>query len=157
MIEDLEGASSEPPRRRHVLAASLATTGGAALLFLTLVLLPFEVSGPPGTILPAPSASPAPLVTIASGPGILTNIEQARCQYGAGQQWIVLSVSPLHVGTPVEAPGGRPPSIVLAVPPTSGRTIPTRMVVDQTTMWMNVTCTTSDLAAPRLDLRSIAR
>lgn len=57
MIQDLEGASSEPSRRRHVAALSAVTAAVALVLFFALVTPRTPVATPP------PAASPAPRPT----------------------------------------------------------------------------------------------
>ena len=154
MIEDLEGAPSEPPRRRHVLAASLGTAGVAVALFLTLVFTPLRLDELPRASVPAPSPSVASLMFVVPQQSILSNIDQMRqraCASGPGVQWILV---------PVPAPDARtvrPPTTAVASEAWTGWAIPVGDRSGETTGWMTVTCATSDVFAPRVDLKNIAR
>lgn len=53
--------------------------------------------------------------------------------------------------------GPGPQGVAVAIQPGTGRTIPTGAAVDQGTLWMTVTCATSDVFAPRVDLKTIPR
>lgn len=154
MIEDLEGITSEPPRRRHVLVASLGTAGVAAALFLALVLSPLEIDELPRASVPAARPSAAPFVIAAPQQSILSNIDQMRqgaCAWGPGLQWVLIQ-SPAADGWTV-----RPPTVAVAIEPATGRAIPVGDRVGETTMWMTVTCATSDAFSPRVDLKTIPR
>jgi hypothetical protein len=154
VIEDLEGATSEPPRRRHVLAASLGTAGVAVALFLTLVLSPLRNDELPGVSVTSTNATAAPFMIAAPQQSILNNIDQMRqraCALGPGVQWLVLSAPALDARTV------RPPTVAVAIEPGTGRAIPVEDHVGETTMWMTVTCATSDASAPRVDLKTIPR
>ncbi|MDP9252432.1 MAG: hypothetical protein M3O80_05445 [Chloroflexota bacterium] len=154
MIEDLEGATSEPPRRRHVLAASLGTAGVAVALFLALVLSPLEIDELPRGSVPTASPSAASLMFVVPQQSILSNIEQTReraCVWGPGLQWILVQ------GPASDAWTVRPPNVAVAIQPGTGRVIPVGDRVDQTTLWMTVTCDTSNASAPRVDLKTIPR
>lgn len=154
MIEDLEGATSEPPRRRHVLAASLGTAGVAVTLFLGLVLVPLEIDELPRASIPSASPIWAPLVIASPQMSILSNIEQTRrraCAWGPGLQWILVQ------GPASDAWTVRPPAMAVAIQPGTGRVIPVGDRVDETTLWMTVTCDTSDATGLRVDLKTIPR
>jgi hypothetical protein len=102
MIEDLEGAASEPTRRGHVVALSLATACGAVMLFAALVLAPLEIDPLPRASLPLPGASIGPATRAVTTSTILSTIEQARgraCSYGSGTQWVVVSGAPMPAPT----------------------------------------------------------
>jgi len=66
VIEDLEGAPSEPTRRWHVLVLSAATAAVSLVLLVALVVPPSITSSAPQA--PAASASPGPVMMIVSGP-----------------------------------------------------------------------------------------
>ena len=154
MIEDIEGATTESPRRLHVFAASLATASVAAALFLALVLSPLELDDLPRA--PVPSASPiaGPLVIAAPTLSILGNIEQSRqraCAWGPGLQWIFVP-TPTAEGVTL-----RPLTVAVAIDRGTGRLIPVADRIDQTTLWMTVTCDTSNASAPRVDLKTTPR
>jgi hypothetical protein len=150
VIQDIEGATSEPSRRRHVLAASLGTAGVAVVLFLDLVLAPLEIDELPRQSVRAASPSAAPLV-IAAPQSILPTIDQIRERACAGVQWIVASAPAPDARTV------RPPTFAVAIEPATGRAIPVGDRVGETTHWMTVTCATSDALAPRVDLKTIPR
>jgi hypothetical protein len=154
VIEDLEGATSEPPRRRHVLAASLGTAGAAVALFLTLVLSPPQIDELPRVSVPSTNPSAAAFVIAAPQQSILNNIDQMRqraCAWGPGVQSV-----------PILAPASdawtvRPPTLAVAIEPGTGRAIPVGDHVGEMTTWMTLTCATSDGLAPRVDLKTIPR
>ena len=153
MIEDLEGATSEAPRRRQVLFVSLASAAGAVALFLALVLSPLELSAFPPAVAPASNPSALP-VTALSTSSILSNVAQLRqraCLYGPGLQWIL--VPSLSTG----ARTIQPPSIAVAIEPQTGRAAPVGAVVNERTLWLTVTCATSDVFAPPVGVNNIPR
>jgi len=154
MIEDLEGATSEPSRRRHVLAASLGTAAVAVGLFLTLVLAPLDVDELPRASVTAPRPSPAPLVIAAPQQSILPNIDEMRqraCAWGPSVQWIPIQ------GLAPDPRTVRPPTIAVAIEAGTGRAIPVGDRIEATTRWITVICATPDNFAPRVDLKTIPR
>ncbi|TME89159.1 MAG: hypothetical protein E6I44_04225 [Chloroflexi bacterium] len=154
MIEDIEGATSEPSRRRHVLAASLGTAAVAVGLFLTLVLSPLDIDELPRASVTAPRPSAAPLVIAAPQQSILSNIDQTRqraCVWGPAVQWILVQ------GPAPDPRTVRPPTIAVAIEAGTGRAIPVGDRIEATTLWMTVTCATPDASAPRVDLKTIPR
>jgi len=153
VIEDLEGATTEPPRRWHVLAASLGTAGMAIALLVTL-LSPVEIGQLPRASVPSASRMAAPLVIAVPQMSIIRNIEQTRervCAWGPGIQWILVQGPASQVWTVPT------PTLAVAIEPGTGRAIPVGDRVGETTMWMTVTCATSDGLAPRVDLKTIPR
>ena len=155
MIEDIEGATSEPTRHWHVLFASLGTAGVAVALFLSLVLSPpLEIDVLPRASVPTASPIAAPFVIAAPQLNILSNIDQVRqraCAWGPGLQGVFIQ-SPATDGWTV-----RPPTVAVAIEPGTGRAIPVGDRVGETTWWMIVTCATSDVFAPRVDLKTTPR
>jgi len=155
VIEDLEGATSEPVRRWHVFAISLATAAVAVALFVALVAAPAEVDGLPRVSAPPSRGTMSPLVIAAPQLSILSNIDQMRqraCALApAGIQWMVLS------GPAAGARAVRPPSIAVAIDAGTGRPIPVEDRVGEATRWMTVTCDTPDVWAPRVDLKTTPR
>ena len=153
MIEDLEGATPEAGRRRHVLGASIVSVGAIGVLFLALVLAPREIDELPRASVPQPSAGAAPETGVGWSPPILSTIDQARqrvCAYGAGTQWIVVSV------VPIEGRPARLPSVSRTPEPNAiERYVPAQS--PQPSLWMTVTCSPDDVVPPGTDLRNIAR
>jgi len=153
VIEDLDGAASETPRRREVMVVSLASAAGAVALFLALVLSPLDLSAFPRAVAPASSPSAMPVAALSSS-SILSNVAQLRqraCLYGPGLQWILV---------PSMSTGARtiqPPSIAVAIEPLTGRAAPVGAVVNERTLWLTVTCATSDVFAPPIDVNNIPR
>ena len=69
MIEDIEGATSEPPRRRHVVVLSGAAAIASLVLLFSWVAPPeLGMTGPAAS--PAPSVSGGPAMRIVTGPTI---------------------------------------------------------------------------------------
>jgi len=153
VIEDLEGATSEPPRRWHVLAASLGTAGIALALLVTL-LSPVDIDQLPRASAPSASRMASPLLIAAPQMSIISNIEQTReraCAWGPGVQWILVQGPASQLWTVPT------PTLAVAIEPGTGRAIPVGDHFGETTMWMTVTCATSDASAPRVDLKTIPR
>ena len=137
-----------------MLAASLGTAGVAVALFLTLVLSPLQIDELPRVSVPSTNPSAAAFMIAAPQQSILNNIDQMRqraCALGPGVQWLVLSAPALDARTV------RPPTLAVAIEPGTGRAIPVGDRVGETTMWMTVTCATSDGLAPRVGLKTIPR
>jgi hypothetical protein len=96
----------------------------------------------------------APLAIALSQRSILSNIDQARqraCASDAGVHWILIQ-SPVTDGRTVL----RPPTVAVAIEPGTGRIIPVGDRVGET-LWMTVTCATSDSFAPRVGLKTTPR
>ena len=153
MIEDLKGATPEAPRRRQVRFVSIASAAGAVVLFIALVVSPLELSAFPRAVAPAASPSAMPVTTFSSS-SILLNVAQLRqraCLYGPGLQWIL--VPNLSTG----ARTIQPPSIAVAVEPQTGRAVPVGAVVNERTLWLTVTCATSEPPTRLVDVNNIPR
>jgi hypothetical protein len=96
----------------------------------------------------------APLVIAAPQQSILNNIDQMRqraCAWGPGVQSVLVLVPASNAWTV------RPLTVAVAIEPGTGRVIPVGDRVGETTMWMTVTCDTSNASAPRVDLKTIPR
>jgi hypothetical protein len=76
VIEDLDGATSEPSRRTHVAVLSAATAVFAIVLFYVLVAPPTFVGAPPQAASPSPSQST--VMTVASNLFIDLPVDLAR-------------------------------------------------------------------------------
>jgi hypothetical protein len=101
VIEDLEGATSEPPRRRHVAALS-AATAAVALVLLYLLLVPApRRDTPPLAVSPAPSPTNGTVVTFAPGPLWLRSGQVSQIPE-------VVTMTPCLI-----APGSNPPAQVM--------------------------------------------
>ena len=156
MIEDLDGATTEPSRRTHVAVLSAVTAAVALVLFLALVTPPTPVATPQLAASPAPSPTDArvlifapdsPLVWFPGGSG------EVRLGTPSSDVWTsmvcVTAVEPnptLHLmvvdrtGQPIAAYTGGTTGRFIALPQTyvgSG--------------WRTVPCPPSDVFAPRIN------
>jgi hypothetical protein len=97
VIEDLEGATTEPSRRRHVAVLSAATAVVSLVLFYVLVAPPIFDGAPPQ----AASPSPSTFATVASRPLINLPLDMTRSgMCAAGETSFLLQRA-------VDATGGR--------------------------------------------------
>ena len=148
MIQDLEGATSEPTRRGHVLALSAAAATISLVLLFALVAAPHVDTGPLAAA-PAPSPTAGSMVvTIASGTWVtLDRVAQLpdemtslRCAPGIG------SSPPIHI---VYDRTGQ--TVIAAY--TSGKTgryipLPVGYAISGS---LTVPCATPDVFAPRIN------
>jgi hypothetical protein len=148
VIQDLEGATSEPTRRGHVFALSAAAAATSLVLLLALVAAPQVDTGPlAATPAPSPTAG-SMVVTIASGTWVtLDQVAQLaddmilmRCAPGIG------SSPPIHV---VYDRTGQ--AVIAAY--TSGKTgryipLPVGYAISGS---LTVPCDTPDVFAPRIN------
>ena len=141
MIEDIEGATSEPPRRWYVVVLS------GAVAIASLVLL-FSWVAPPELGMTGPAASPAPSVSggqamrIVTGPTIFF---PAAPNFRSG----TTSPSDVNVKIVSECADGtqtNPPYYLVF----EGNG---QVVVDRGSGWLTVLCATSTLRVPRMDRR----
>jgi hypothetical protein len=158
VIEDIEGATSEPTRRRHVVVLS----GAVAIASLALL---FSWVAPPELVMTRQAASPAP---IASAGPVMTIVTR---------QPMILQSAPLDFRSSTTLPTGvnvklvsgcadgaqinRPYYLVFegngqvmtvpldASPPPS----PQFISVDRGSGWLTVSCTTPTARLPRIDRR----
>ena len=157
MIEDLEGATSEPPRRRHVAALSAVTAAVALVLLLALVMPRTPVATPQLAASPSASPTDARIVIFArDSPEVWFPGSSGEVRLGAlsSDGWTstvcVTAVEPnptLHLmvldrtGQPIAAYTGG----------TTGRFIALPQVYVGSGGWLTVPCDTSDVFAPRLN------
>jgi hypothetical protein len=140
VIEDLEGATSEPSRRRHVAVLSAATAAFAIVLFYVLVAPPTFDGASPQAASPSPTRSLS--MTVVSNP--LINLppgmtRSAMC--GDGATWAPLQLA-------VSANGG--PAVITVYDRTGSR--PIGFVREERgTGRLVLTCATPDSWAPRID------
>jgi hypothetical protein len=141
VIQDLDGATSEPSRRRHMAALSSATAVLAFVMFYVLVAPPTFVSAPQAA---SPSPTSSAVVTVVSNPlnNMPLEVRSTLCAE-AGTTWASFQ---LAVGVAGETSfvvydrmGSRPVAFVQEAEGT-GRFI--------------VTCVTPDRSAPQLTPRA---
>lgn len=152
MIEDLDGATSEPSRRRHVAVLSATVAAAAIVLLYTLVAPAPRVDMAPLAASPAPTPVTHTVVTFASDSA--TSIrpdEWAPFIVGrpADETWTVCMAGPgsnptVHLlfdreGQPMAAYTGG----------ATGRFIAWRDFLGMG--WLTVPCDTSDVFAPRMN------
>ena len=159
MIEDIEGAATEPARRWHVVALS-----GAGAIVSLVLLLSLITPAAPGTLpqaaSPAPSADASPAATtIVTGPTMFISTGPpyfvSRTILPPGVN--VKLVSECADGTKINPPyylvfegNGQ----VIAVP-LDARTAASPQIasVDRGSGWLTVSCATSTFRVPRSDRR----
>ena len=138
MIEDIEGATSEPVRRGHVLALSSAIAAISFVLLLAIVVVPSRVGTPAQPVAPAAaSAAPATTVTFGSSPISQLRLDLTRdsvCSDGTRL------IPPYYIA--VNASTGDM-SAVRSIGGTT-RSVPVRVLADPRTPWLRVTCATPD-------------
>lgn len=149
MIQDLEGATSEPARRGHVAALSAAAATASLVLLVALLIRAPHVDTGPLAAAPAPSPTAGSMViTIVSGSrATLDQVTQlpdgmtsTRCAPGIG------SSPPIHLVY------DRTGQVVIAAY-TSGKTgrfIPLPQGY-ASSGWLTVPCDTPDVFAPRIN------
>ena len=149
MIQDIDGATSEPSRRSHVTLLSAATTA-VSLVLLTVLFMPGpRVGTSPHANVPVPSQTAGTVLFYDSGatrvrldelpPQLLDDKSPLRCAAAIG------STPPVHL---VFDQNGH-----LIAAYTSGRTgrfiaLPQAYV---SSGWLSVPCDTPDVFAPRLN------
>jgi hypothetical protein len=143
VIEDLDGATSEPSRRTHVAVLSAATALFAIVLFYVLVAPPTFVGAPPQAASPSPSQSI--VMTVASNSFINLPVDLTRSVMCAdGTRW---GNPPLQLA--VDATGGRVVSFVV-YDRTGSRPI-AFVQEERGTGRLIVTCAQPDGVAPRIN------
>jgi hypothetical protein len=154
VIEDIEGAASEPTRRRHVVVLS------GAVAIASLVLL-FSWVAPPGLVMTrqaaVPSASAGPRMTIVTRQPMI--LQSGPLDFRSGTTSPsgvnVKLVSECADGTQLNRPyylvfegNGQVMTVPLdASPPPS----PQFISVDRVSGWLTVSCATSTIRVPRMD------
>jgi hypothetical protein len=139
VIEDLEGATSEPSRRRHVAALSAVTAVFAIVLFYVLVAPQTFVGAPPQAASPSPSRTF--VMTVASNPLINMPLDMTR----SGMCSDRTASAPLQLA--VDATSGR--ALLVVYDRTGSR--PAFFQEERGTGRLVVTCVTPDSFAPRIN------
>jgi hypothetical protein len=149
VIEDIEGATSEPTRRGHVVVLSGAVAIASLALLLTLVAPAPHAPAPVDTARyaasPAPSPGGAAVMMLAPNPVSRMRVDLSRtttCSDGT-------PIGPPYVLSIDGASPGRV-FIVFFDEGTGAQTrspIPAAFRFDARTGWMTVTCATDDLLA----------
>ena len=149
MIEDIEGATSEPTRRRHVVVLSGAVATAALVLLLSLVVpapvVPARVDTGKYEALPGPSPSLGPFMTSVSIPLSQLHVDLTRtsaCTDGT------ILVPPYHLA--VDATTRRIVAVV-SDPRTDrsvGRWVPVALAFDGRAGYLTVSCATNDGPVP---------
>jgi hypothetical protein len=139
MIEDIEGATSEPARRRHAAVLS-AASASIALALLVVLVGPLRVAMAPAAS-PRASTGPVTTVTFSSNPISQLRLDLTRDSLCPdGTRLIPPYFLAVDAGTgaiqAVRFVGG------------TSRAVPVRVVPDAVTPWFSVSCGTSDVAAP---------
>jgi hypothetical protein len=147
VIEDLEGATTEPARRRHVVVLSCAVAVASLVLLLSLVvpapLLPARVDTSQYAASRAPSESAGEVMNFVPNPISRMRVELSRttmCSDGT------------RIGPPyfLSIEGSSPGRVfVTSFDERTGEQtrspIPVAFRFDARTGWMTVTCATDDL------------
>lgn len=148
MIEDIEGATSEPTRRRHVVVLS------GAVATVSLVLL-FSLVAPPELLMTRQAASPAS----SAGPAMMI-VTGSTMFFRSG----TYSPSDVNVKLMSECADGTQTNLrylvfegnghVMSVPLDASKApSPQFISVDRGSGWLTVSCATSTIRVPRLDRR----
>ena len=158
MIEDIEGATSEPARRWHVVVLSGAVAIASLALLFSLVAPP-EFGMNRQAASPAPSASAGPAMTIVTGPTMFFPAGPPYFQSGTTSPSgvNVKLVSECADGTQIHPPyylvfegNGQ----VMTVPVDASKPpSPQFISVDRGSGWLTVSCATSTIRVPRMDRR----
>ncbi len=149
MIEDLDGATTEPSRRMHVAVLS-ASVAAVSLVLLYVLLVPApRMDAPPLAASPAPGPTNGTVVTLASGPAWLRSDQVSRPRDAVTTTLCVAvpgSNAPAQLT--VFDSNGRPIAAYTSVP--TGQPIAPRP-----DHWgeirFTVTCDVSDVFAPRIN------
>lgn len=141
MIQDLDGATTEPSRRTHLAVLSAATAVFAIVLFYVLVAPPIFVDAPPQAASPSPSRTF--VMTVASNSFINLPVDLARPGMCAdGTSWGELQLA-------VGATGGR--ALTSVVYDRTGSRPLYFVQEERGTRRLIVTCATPDSFAPRIN------
>jgi hypothetical protein len=143
VIEDLDGATSEPSRRRHVAALSAAVAAASIVLFYVLVAPPTFVGAPPQAASPSPNQSI--VMTVASNSFMNLPVDLTRSGLCTdGTMW---GNPPFQLA--VDANGGRALTPVL-YDRTGSRAV-AFVREERGTGRLVVTCATPDSFVPRIN------
>jgi hypothetical protein len=158
VIEDIEGATSEPSRRRHVVVLSGCVAITSLVLLFSWVAPP-ELGMDRQAPSPDPSASAGPAMTIVTGPTMFFPAGPSYFQSGttSPSSVNVKLVSECADGTQINPPyylvfegNGQVMTVPVDVskPPS-----PQFISVDRGSGWLTVSCATSTIRVPRMDRR----
>ena len=151
MIEEIEGATSEPTRRRHVIVLSGSVAIASLVLLLTLVpapAVPARVDTAPDTASPVSSASAGEVMMFVPNPISRMRVDLSRtttCSDG------------VRIGPPyaLSIDGASPGRVFIVffddrAGAQTRSPVPAAFRLDARTGWMTVTCVTDDLTVPRV-------
>jgi hypothetical protein len=148
MIEDLEGATSEPVRRRHVLALSTAVATIALVTLVALVVPRERVAVAPQSGVPSASTPATPV------DGRITLVPDAPMRVGE-----LVCADGTKVATTyliaVDSASSR--FVAVAVDPRTVRPVPVLAVQEARAAWLGLSCALSDPFAPLLGHPTVAR
>jgi hypothetical protein len=149
VIEDIEGATSEPTRRRHVVVLSSAVAIASLVLLLTIVVparvVPARVDTAKYAALPGPSPTLGPLMTTVSIPLSQLRVDLTRtsaCIDGT------TFLPPYHLA--VDATSGRVMAVV-SDPRTdrsAGSWVPVALAFNAQAGYLTVMCATNEDPLP---------
>ena len=154
MIQDLDGATSEPSRRRHVAVLSAAVAAAAIVLLYALVAPAPRMDMPPLAASPAPTPVTHTVVTFASDSATWIRWDQLGpfvAERPADETWTEC-VAGIGSSPPVTLVFDREGRRVVAAYTSgqTGRFIPLpKAYVDSG--WLSVPCDASDIFAPRIN------
>ena len=140
MIEDIEGATSEPARGRHVVVLSGAVAIASLVLLLTLVV-PAPVGTLPQAASTAPSARAGPLTTFVSNSASQLRVDLTLVSWCADGTRLT---PPFYLV--FEAGTGRVSAI--GFDGRTGDSVPVAFVRDSRTSPLTVRCVTSGNVVP---------
>ena len=142
MIQDLDGAVSEPPRRGHVVVLSAATAAVSLVLLFALIAPPARFGAMPQAASPAPSPRGYEM-TVVGGPPLhhlrLDLTRDSVCPDGTRL------IPPYDLTRSADT--GEVFAVRYAVGGVS-RAVPAQLVLDKQTSYWIVACGTSETRAP---------
>jgi hypothetical protein len=155
VIEDIEGATSEPTRRRHVVVLSGAVAI-ASLVLLFSWIAPPDLGMTRQAALPGPSASAGPVMTIVTRQPMILQSGPLDFRSGttspSGEN--VRIVTGCADGTQISRPyylvfegNGQVMTVPLDASPPP---LPQFISVDRVSGWLTVSCATSTIRVPRM-------
>lgn len=166
MIQDLEGATTEPTRRHHVAALSAAVAAISFALLLALIVPPSREAAVPQAASHAPSTSPS-LTLIASNPRDNVYVDLTRVIMCPDRTWpsappylVAIEASSWGVfALPSEPRTSHSVPVAIVVDPRTGRqtlssvpstsrSAPVTYIYDRQGRYI-VACATSDTVAPQ--------
>jgi hypothetical protein len=140
VIEDIEGATSEPTRRAHVLVLSALVASLSLVLLFALVMPRSRVEAPAQAASSAPSLTAAQMLTVAANPGAQRLVDLTGLSECASGRRLT---PPYNLV--IEAGTGR---IFLDQ---AGSSLPIAFVADPPTGRLTVKCATPGAVVPRID------